>query len=62
MFTINRKKHCSTTVGIAVAALAVAHVAAGIILYKNACHHRTTLPRIAKKAKRTVVGLVREFL
>ena len=62
MIMLNRKKHCGKTVGIAVAVLVAAHVAAGVILYQNACHHRTTLPRIAKKAKRTMVGLVREFL
>ncbi len=61
MLMLNRKKRCSASVGIAVAVLAAAHIAAGVLLCKNACHH-TTLPKIAKKAKRTMVGLVREFL
>ena len=62
MLTLNRKKHCEPSVGIAITVLAVAHIAAGVLLCKNACHTKSTFPKVVKKAKRTVVGLVREFL
>ncbi len=62
MLMLHRKKHGSTSIGIAVAVIAAAHIAAGVLLCKGSCHHSVTLPKIAKRAKRTVVGLVREFL
>ena len=63
MLMLNRKNHCGKgSLGTAVAVIAVAHIAAGVILCKGACHSSISLQKMAKRAKRTVVGLVREFI
>lgn len=63
MLMLNRKNHCNkATVGTAIAVIAAAHVAAGILLCKGMCRHSTSLQQMAKRAKRTVVGLIREIL
>ncbi len=62
MLMLNRKSHCGkVSLGTAIAVIAAAHIAAGVILCKGTCHH-VTLQQMAKKAKRTVVGLVREII
>ncbi len=59
---LNRKNHCNkTSLSTAIVVIAAAHIAAGVILCKGMCHH-STLEQMAKKAKRTVVGLVREII
>ncbi|MBO5214494.1 MAG: hypothetical protein J6B86_06965 [Clostridia bacterium] len=63
MLTLNRKNHCGKiSVGAAVAVIAAAHIAAGVILCKGACHPAHSLQRMVKRAKRTVVGLIREII
>ncbi len=63
MLMLHRKNHCNkATLGTAIVVIAAAHVAAGIILCKGMCHRSTSLKQMAKKAKRTVVGLIREIV
>ena len=60
MLILNRKRdRVKKAVGISVAVLLAAHAAVGLALCKKSC--RASLERMAKKAKRTVVGLVREL-
>lgn len=62
MLLLNRKNHCAkTSVGIAVGVIIASHIAAGILLCKN-CHHSMTIPKMVKRAKRSVMGLVREII
>ncbi len=59
---LNRKNHCSkSSVGVAVAVLAAAHIAAGVLLCKGMCCHSSSLGQMAKKAKRNVWSVVREI-
>ncbi len=63
MLMLNRKSHCGKiSLGTAVVVIAAAHIAAGVILCKNSCHHSPSLQQMAKRAKRTVVGLIREII
>lgn len=64
MLMLNRNNHGSkVSVGVAVAVLAAAHVAAGVILCKGFCHPSGRgLPRLVKRAGRTVKTFVREIL
>lgn len=63
MLMLNRKNHGSkVSVGVAVAVLAAAHVAAGVILCKGICHPAGTGSRLVKRVGRTVKNLVREIL
>ena len=61
MLMLNRKRdHMKKTLGISLVVLAAAHVAAGILLCAGP--RCSSLERMAKKAKRTVTGFVREIL
>lgn len=61
---LNRKKDCmKKTVGIALAVLIGAHLAAGALICAQARQNRAhSIGGMVKKAKRTVVGLVREII
>ena len=61
MLMLNRKRsQIKKTLGISLAVLAVAHVAAGVLLCASS--RCSSLERMAKKAKRTVTGFVREMI
>lgn len=62
MLMLNRKKNkAKKIIGITVAMVGVAHLVAGALVCKgmqNSCSWQ----KMAQKAKRTVVGLVREII
>ncbi|MBO5248784.1 MAG: hypothetical protein J6B54_05830 [Clostridia bacterium] len=62
MLMLNRKNHCKGTLGTAIVVIAAAHIAAGILLCKGTCQPTSSLQKMAKRAKRTVMGLIREFV
>lgn len=62
MFMLNRKKNkWKKVVGITLGAVVAAHVVAGVLLCTG-IPHCDSWNRMARKAKRTVVGLVRELV
>ena len=62
MLLLNRKNHCAkASVGIALGVIVASHIAAEILLCKG-CSHSMTVPRMVKRAKRSVVGLLHEII
>ncbi len=64
MLLLNRKKdQMKKTIGLAIVVLVGAHLAAGALICSKACRCQSSgFPQMIKKAKRTVVGLVKEII